>query len=86
MENDSPPHLSSNLHFNSEIKMPKRKSRSIMGLLNTLQFYPVAMSESAIFSRKYCEKAAKVHRSPKCPEDFPHFWKGNCFKVMDGWH
>lgn len=41
------------------------------------------MSESAIFSRKYCETAAKVHRSPKCPEDFPHFWKGDCFKVID---
>ena len=35
--NDSPPHLRLNLHFNLQIKMPKRKSRSEMGLLNTLQ-------------------------------------------------
>ena len=34
MGKDSPPHLSPNL----QIKMPKRKSRSEMGLLNTLQF------------------------------------------------
>ena len=33
MGNDSPPHLSPNL----QIKMTKRKSRSKMGLLNTLQ-------------------------------------------------
>ena len=33
MGNDSPPHLS----FNFQITMPKRKSRSEMGLLNTLQ-------------------------------------------------
>ena len=33
MGNDSPPHLSPNLH----IQMPKRKSRSEMGLLITLQ-------------------------------------------------
>ena len=37
MGNDSPPHLSPNLHLNLEIKMPKRKSRSEMGLLNPLQ-------------------------------------------------
>ena len=35
MGNASPPHLSPNLHFNLQIKMPKRKLRS--GLLNTLQ-------------------------------------------------
>ena len=35
--NDSPPHLSPNLRFNLQIKMPKRKSRSETGLLNTLQ-------------------------------------------------
>ena len=38
---DSPPHLSPNLHFNLQIKMSKRKSRSKMGLLNTLQFVPL---------------------------------------------
>ena len=37
MENDSPLHLSSNLHVNLKIKMPKRKLRSEMGLLNTPQ-------------------------------------------------
>ena len=37
MGNDSSPHLRSNLYFNLGIKMPKRKSRSKMGLLNTLQ-------------------------------------------------
>ena len=36
-ENDSPPHLSPNLHFNLQIEIPKHKSRSEMGLLNTLQ-------------------------------------------------
>ena len=36
MRIDSPPHLSPNLSFNLQIKMPKRKSRSKMGLLNTL--------------------------------------------------
>ena len=51
------------------------------GAVSCVQFYPATMSESAIFSRKHCEKAAAVHRSPKCPEDFPHFWKGDCFKV-----
>ena len=37
MGNDSPPHSIPNLHFNLQIKMLKRKSRSEMGLLNTLQ-------------------------------------------------
>ena len=37
MRNGSPPHLSANLHFNLQIKIPKRKLRSEMGLLNTLQ-------------------------------------------------
>ena len=37
MGNDSPPHFSPNLQFNLQIKMPKHKSRSEMGLLNTLQ-------------------------------------------------
>ena len=37
MENDSSPHLSPNLHLNVQIKMSKGKSRSEMGLLNTLQ-------------------------------------------------
>ena len=37
MENDCPAHLSPNLHFNLQIKMPKRKLRSETGLLNTLQ-------------------------------------------------
>ena len=37
MGNDGPPHLSPNLHFNLQIKMQKRNSRSQMGLLNTLQ-------------------------------------------------
>ena len=36
MGNDSP-HLSPNLHFNLQIKMPKRKLRSETRLLNTLQ-------------------------------------------------
>ena len=31
------PHLSLKLHFNLQIEMPKLKSRSEMGLLNTLQ-------------------------------------------------
>ena len=35
--NDSLPHLSPNLHFNFQIKMHKRKLRSEMGLLITLQ-------------------------------------------------
>ena len=39
MGNESPLHLSTNLHFNFQIKVPKRKSRSEMGLLNTLQEY-----------------------------------------------
>ena len=37
MENDCPRHLSPNLHFNLQVKMPKRKPRSKVGLLNTLQ-------------------------------------------------
>ena len=37
MGNDSPPHLSPNSNFNLPIKMPKRKSRSEIGLLNSLQ-------------------------------------------------
>ena len=37
MGNDSPPHLNPNFHFNVQMKMLKRKSRSEMGLLNTLQ-------------------------------------------------
>ena len=37
MGNDSPLHLSPNLHFNLKIEMPKRKLRSEMGLLNSLQ-------------------------------------------------
>ena len=36
MGNYKHPHLSPNLHFNLHIKMPKRKSRSEMGWLNTL--------------------------------------------------
>ena len=36
MENASPRHLSLKWHFNMQIKIPKRKSRSEMGLLNTL--------------------------------------------------
>ena len=35
VSNDSPTRLSLNLHFNFQIKMPKRKLRSKMGLLNT---------------------------------------------------
>ena len=35
--NDRPPHLSLTLHFNLQIEMPKHKSRSEMGLLNTLK-------------------------------------------------
>ena len=37
MGNDCPPLLSPNFNFNLQIKMPKHKSRSEMGLLNTLQ-------------------------------------------------
>ena len=37
MGNDSAPHLSPNLHLNSQMKMQKLESRSEMGLLNTLQ-------------------------------------------------
>ena len=37
MGNDSPPHLSPNLHFNFQIKMPKPKLRAKIGLLKTLQ-------------------------------------------------
>ena len=37
MENDSPPRLTPNLLLNFEIKIPQRKSRSEMGLLNTNQ-------------------------------------------------
>ena len=36
MGNDSPPNFSPNLEFNLQIKMPKGKLRSRMGLLNTL--------------------------------------------------
>ena len=36
MGNESPPHLIANLQFNLQIKMPERKLRSEMGLLNTL--------------------------------------------------
>ena len=32
--------MSPNLHFNLQIKMPKRESRSEMGLLNTLSRLP----------------------------------------------
>ena len=52
--------------------------------MSCVQFYPATMSESAIFSRKRCEKAAGVHRSSQCPEDFPHFLRGDCFKVSAG--
>ena len=41
MGNDSRHHLIPNLQFNLQIKMPKLKLRSEMGLLNTLQNYPV---------------------------------------------
>ena len=37
MGNDTTPHLNPNLNFNLQIKIPKRKLRSEMGLLNTLQ-------------------------------------------------
>ena len=37
MRNGSPPHLSPNLHFNLQLRMPIDKLRSEMGLLNTLQ-------------------------------------------------
>ena len=37
MGKDCHPHLSPNFHFNLQIKMFKRKLRSEMGLLNTLQ-------------------------------------------------
>ena len=37
MGNDSPPHLSLNLQLNLQIRISKHKSRSEMGLLNTLQ-------------------------------------------------
>ena len=44
MGNESPPHMSSNIinymHLNLQIKMPKHKSRSEIGLLNTLQGVP----------------------------------------------
>ena len=42
MGNDSPPHLSPNLHFNLQIKMIKHKLRSQVGLLNTLQIGSMA--------------------------------------------
>ena len=38
VQNGLKTHLSPYLHFNLQIKMPKRKLRSEMGLLNTLQF------------------------------------------------
>ena len=37
MRNGSPPHLSPNLYFNLQLRMPIDKLRSEMGLLNTLQ-------------------------------------------------
>ena len=37
MGNDSTSHLSPNFQFNMQIKLPKHKWRSQMGLLNTLQ-------------------------------------------------
>ena len=46
MGNDRPPNLSPNLHFNLQTKMPKRKSRSEMGLLNTLQKKYTSVKES----------------------------------------
>ena len=45
MGDDSPPPLSPNLHFNLQIELPKRKSRSEMGLLNTLQYPRVLNSQ-----------------------------------------
>ena len=43
MGNGSPTHLSANLNFNLQIEMPKRKSRSETGLLNTLHQVPVSV-------------------------------------------
>ena len=40
MGNDSPPYFSPNLHSILQIQMPKRKLRSEMELLNTLQAAP----------------------------------------------
>ena len=53
MGNGSPPHMSPNL----EIKMPKRKSRSEMGLLNTLQLSDLASGRST----KSLESEQQIH-------------------------
>ena len=49
MENDSPPHLSPNL----QVKMPKRKSRSEMGLLNTLQGRMIPAAEKYLTTESW---------------------------------
>ena len=49
MGNGRPPHLIPNLNINLKIEMPKRKSRSEMRLLNTLQmkYYGTNFTEHA---------------------------------------
>ena len=52
-----PPHLSPNLYFNLQIKMPKLRSRSEMGLLNTLQLSDLASGRST----KSLESEQQIH-------------------------
>ena len=60
MGNDSPPHLSPNLHSNLQIKMPKRKSEK--GLLNTLQ------KDDRLY-RMYRERMAEGKSHSASPEE-----------------
>ena len=50
----NPPHLSPNFHFNLQTKMPKRKSKSEIRLLNTLQ--------EELFPRHLCTVEHPIRR------------------------
>ena len=56
MGNDSPSRLSPNFHFNLQIEMPKRKLRSKMRMLNTLQLGPTSTLWAAKPIREEAEK------------------------------
>ena len=61
MGNDSPPHSSPNLHLNLKFKMLKRKLRSEMGLLNTLQKVSVRPLDDF--------QEAALENLPRVPQD-----------------
>jgi hypothetical protein len=50
------------------------------GAVSCVQFYPKALTESAIQSKKDCEAGAGVHRSKTpCPKDY-RYYDGSCYK------